>query len=140
TTGLDIEARYDLWQLIESLRNEGMTILLTTHLLDEAQQLCDRIGILKRGKVAEQGTLNQLRKLIPAEEILTIQTTEPDQLLARAETLGYTSRYYGGNLAFWLPKALELREIIMLFDGIPLDGIARQPVQLEHIYLEVTQC
>ena len=139
TTGLDLEARYDLWALIETLRMEGMTILLTTHLLDEAQQLCDRIGILKEGKIVEQGSLIELRKLIPAEEVLTIQTTEKEQLLSRAQSLGYVSRYYAGNLAFWLPEALELREIITLFDGIPLDAIARQPVQLEHIYLEITQ-
>ncbi|NEO27018.1 MAG: ABC transporter ATP-binding protein, partial [Kamptonema sp. SIO4C4] len=46
TSGLDVETRYDLWQLIRQLNQEGMTILLSTHLLDEAERLCDRIGIL----------------------------------------------------------------------------------------------
>ena len=46
TTGLDIEARYEIWELIKQLKNQGITILLTTHLLDEAERLCQKIGIL----------------------------------------------------------------------------------------------
>ncbi len=48
TTGLDIEARYEIWELIRNLKNQGMAILLTTHLLDEAERLCSRIGVLKK--------------------------------------------------------------------------------------------
>lgn len=62
TTGLDIESRYEIWQLILSLKQEGITILLTTHLLDEAEKLCDRIGIMKEGKIIVEGSLNQLKK------------------------------------------------------------------------------
>ena len=51
TTGLDIETRYEIWELIQNLSRGGMTILLTTHLLDEAQRLCQRIGILKAGTI-----------------------------------------------------------------------------------------
>ena len=116
-----------------------MTILLTTHLLDEAERLCDRIGILKAGKILNQGSLAELQQLIPAKEILIIETTAEKQILERAESLGYRHRRYRGNLAFWLPEPLELREVLVAFDGIPIVAIARQPVQLEHIYLEITQ-
>ncbi|MEB3309447.1 MAG: ABC transporter ATP-binding protein [Snowella sp.] len=137
TTGLDIEARYEIWQLIQQLQQQGMTILLTTHLLDEAQRLCQRIGILKAGKLAVQGSLENLRKLIPAQEILTLHTTEETQAIERANQLGFTYRRYGNDLAFWLPRSLELREILDLFQGIPIDSISKQLVQLEQIYLEV---
>jgi len=139
TTGLDIEARYDIWQLIQNLQQQGITILLTTHLLDEAQRLCQKIGILKKGKLLAEGSLDELQKLIPAKEVLTIKTPEEDKALERAKNLGLIHRHYGGDLCFWLPKALELREVLDLFQGIMIDSIARQPVQLEHIYLEVTQ-
>jgi ABC-2 type transport system ATP-binding protein len=139
TTGLDIETRYEIWELITRLKQQGMTILLTTHLLDEAQRLCQRIGILKNGHISQSGTLDQLRQLIPAREILTLQTPTPDLAIERGEELGYQHRYYGGDLAFWLPENLELKQIIDRFDGITLDSISRQAVQLEHIYLEVTQ-
>ncbi|GET38145.1 MULTISPECIES: ABC transporter ATP-binding protein [Microseira] len=139
TTGLDIEARYEIWELIRRLKNQGMTILLTTHLLEEAERLCQRIGILKNGKIIAEGSLEQLRKRIPAQEIVILQTPEEDDAIARASKYGFTYRRYGNDIAFWLPKHLELKEIIACFDGIPLDSISRHPVRLEHIYVEVTK-
>ena len=139
TTGLDIEARYEIWDLIRHLKNQGVTILLTTHLLDEAERLCQRIGILKGGRIVAEGSMEQLRQCIPAQEIVVVQTSQEEKAIARAQQLGFTHRRYGNDLAFWLPQQLELKEIISRFDGIPLDSIARQPVRLEHIYVELTQ-
>jgi ABC-2 type transport system ATP-binding protein len=139
TTGLDIEARYEIWDLIRRLKSQGMTILLTTHLLDEAERLCQRIGILKGGRIVAEGSLQELRQRIPAQEMLVVQTPQEEQAIARAQSFGFTHRRYGNDLTFWLPEQLELKEIIDRFDGIPLDSISRQPVRLEHIYVEVTQ-
>jgi ABC-2 type transport system ATP-binding protein len=139
TTGLDIEARYEVWQLIKNLQSQGITILLTTHLLDEAERLCSRIGILKSGQILAEGSLDELRSLIAAKEILIIQTTAAEKAIAIAKANNFIPRRYKNALAFWLPEHLELKEIISRFEGIPLDSITRQPVGLEHIYLEVTQ-
>lgn len=139
TTGLDIEARYEIWDLIRRLKSKGITVLLTTHLLDEAERLCQRIGILKGGKILAEGSLEELRQRIPAQEIVTVQTPDEDAAIARAKEWGFICRRYGNDLAFWLPEQLELKEIITRFDGIPLDSITRMPVRLEHIYVEVTQ-
>lgn len=143
TTGLDIEARYDLWSLIRSLQDQGMTILLTTHLLDEAERLCQRIGFLQQGQILAEGTLPELRQRIPAQEIILVQTKQEEAAIARAEALGLIQRRYGSDLAFWLPQTseqpLELKDILSYFEGIGIDSIARQPVRLEHIYLEVTR-
>ena len=81
--------------------------------------------------------MTQLRQYVPAREIVLIQTSDEEQAIARAQALGFPHRRYSGDLAFWLPEALELKEIIHRFDGIPLDSIDRQPVRLEHIYDEV---
>lgn len=139
TTGLDIEARYDIWRLIETLRSQGITILLTTHLLDEAQHLCQRIGILKAGQIIAQGSLKQLCSQIPAQAIVVIKTEAEESALARAQKLGLTHRRYGNDLGFWLPKQLELKQILAYFEGIPLNSIACRSVELEHVYLELTQ-
>jgi ABC-2 type transport system ATP-binding protein len=139
TTGLDIEARYEIWELIRTLKNQGITILLTTHLLEEAERLCQRIGILKNGSILAEGSLAELRQNIPAQEIIVVQTPEEEKAIARAQEYGFIHRHYGNDLAFWLPQHLELKEIVSRFEGIPLDSIARQPVRLEHIYLELTQ-
>lgn len=139
TTGLDIETRYEIWELIRQLQVQGMTVLLTTHLLDEAERLCQRIGILKQGRIIVEGSLADLRQLIPAQEILTIHTPEEQRAIDRATSLGFPHRRYGSDLAFWLPQHREFKDILADFDGIPVDSIARQPVRLEHIYVEVTQ-
>jgi ABC-2 type transport system ATP-binding protein len=139
TTGLDIEARYEIWELIRQLQSQGMTILLTTHLLEEAERLCQRIGILKNGRIVAEGTLAELRQLIPAQEIIIVQTEDKASAIACASENGFAYRYYGNDLAFLLTEHLELKEIIARFDGISLDSISRQQVRLEHIYIEVTQ-
>jgi ABC-2 type transport system ATP-binding protein len=139
TTGLDIESRYEVWKLIQKLTNQGITVLMTTHLLEEAERLCHRIGILKNGQIVAEGSLAELRALIPAQEIVVVQTQAAEQAIAKANEYGYKYRYYGSDLAFWLPEPLELQEIISRFDGVAIDSIARQPVRLEHIYLEVTK-
>lgn len=139
TTGLDLEARHGVWELIRHLtRQEGMTVLLTTHLLDEVERLCQRIGIIKQGQLLVEGTLAELRQRIPAQEVVTVETPVPEQAIARGQSHGFTPRRYGGDLAFWVPDSLELGELLARFEGIPLDSIARHPVGLEHIYLEAT--
>jgi ABC-2 type transport system ATP-binding protein len=60
TTGLDPQARRSLWDLIGSLRERGMTVLLTTHYMEEAERLCDRVAIMDHGKVLEMGTVQEL--------------------------------------------------------------------------------
>lgn len=139
TTGLDIEARYEIWDLILRLKDQGMTILLTTHFLEEAEHLCHRIGILKEGQILAEGTLEELRQLIPAVEVIILKTSEEEKAIETAQQWGFIHRRYGRNLAFWIPHHLELKELLLRFDGIPIDSIARHPVKLEHIYVEITQ-
>ena len=140
TTGLDIEARHEVWELIRQLSGEqGITILLTTHLLDEAEKLCHRIGIIRQGHLLKEGTLSDLRAVIPACEIMTLDTPDSEAAIARAVACGFTPRRYGSELAFWIPEELELKELLDRFEGVPLDAISRSAVRLEHIYLEVTQ-
>lgn len=62
TVGLDPQTRRRLWEMIKGLNQQGMTILLTTHYMEEAEYLCDRIGIMDSGKLIEVGTLPELRQ------------------------------------------------------------------------------
>ena len=139
STGLDIEARYEVWDLIRLLKQQGVTVLLTTHLLDEVERLCDRIGIIKQGTLLADGTIETLRDRIPAREIVIIQTSDEAGAIARAQSHGFTPRHYGKSLAFWVPELLELPELLDKFSGLSVDSISRHPIGLEHIYLEVTQ-
>jgi len=73
TTGLDASIRRDLWSLVRQIREAGCTIVLTTHYVAEAEALCDRVAIIRRGRVVEQGTPEELRQrhgLPSLEEVL----------------------------------------------------------------------
>jgi ABC-2 type transport system ATP-binding protein len=69
TTGLDPQARLEVWRTIKELAGRGTTVLLTTQYLDEAEQLADRIAILHGGKIITEGTLAELKQLFPPAEV-----------------------------------------------------------------------
>jgi ABC-2 type transport system ATP-binding protein len=69
TTGLDPEARLEVWQTVKDLARNGTTVLLTTQYLDEAEHLADRIAILHKGTIIQNGTLDELKRLLPAAEV-----------------------------------------------------------------------
>lgn len=69
TTGLDPQARIEVWQTVRQLANGGTTVLLTTQYLDEAEQLADRIAILHKGTIIQNGTLSELKQLLPAATV-----------------------------------------------------------------------
>lgn len=69
TTGLDPEARIEVWQIVKNLATKGTTVLLTTQYLDEAEQLADRIAILHEGRIIANGTLGELKQLLPPAKV-----------------------------------------------------------------------
>lgn len=77
TTGLDPNARRDIWNILEKLRKEGTTLLLTTHYMEEAEALCDRIIIMYGGEIMAEGTLESLLKRFVTGEIIEFKTNKP---------------------------------------------------------------
>ena len=122
TTGFDPGARRRAWETIRSLRSLGKTILLTTHYLDEAEQLADRVAVLREGTIIAVGTPAELTRSIPATEIryrrdgreVVLQTEEPTRVLHELTA-----------------EALAA--------GTELDGIEVRRPTLEDIYLALTQ-
>jgi ABC-2 type transport system ATP-binding protein len=84
TTGLDPQARIEVWQAVKELAGQGTTVLLTTQYLDEAEQLADRIAILHQGRIIANGTLTELKQLLPPAtvEYVEKQPTLEDVFLA----------------------------------------------------------
>lgn len=62
TAGVDVELRLELWQYMRKVNKEGTTILLTTHYIEEAEQLCDKLALINNGKIVKTGTVNDLKK------------------------------------------------------------------------------
>lgn len=73
TTGLDPQARIEVWDAVKDLARGGTTVLLTTQYLDEAEQLADRIAILHRGTIVQHGTLAELKRLLPPTEVVYVE-------------------------------------------------------------------
>jgi ABC-2 type transport system ATP-binding protein len=73
TTGLDPQARIEVWQTVKQLATSGTTVLLTTQYLDEAEQLADRIAILHQGRIIQNGTLAELKQLLPPAKVEYIE-------------------------------------------------------------------
>ncbi len=139
TAGLDIEIRNELWTMIGELKKKEISILLTTHLLEEAESLCDRIGILHNGIIQAEGTLDELKKLVPAKKIALIETPDSEKLIGRIEQLDWEYRYFSQRLAILLPNDFSLSEILNRLGDISIISIAKQDIKLEHIYYEVLQ-
>ena len=71
TAGLDPQSRIGLWEIVQGLHDQGQTVVLTTHNMEEADQLCDRIGIMDRGMILSLGTPQQLKQSVGADTIVT---------------------------------------------------------------------
>ncbi len=90
TTGLDPRSRRTMWDAIRELAAGGVTILLTTQYLDEADELADRIAVLDRGRIVAEGTADELKRRLPGGHV-RLQFAEPDALRAAAGLLDATS-------------------------------------------------
>ncbi|MGJ6962848.1 ABC transporter ATP-binding protein [Streptosporangium sp. G11] len=119
TTGLDIQSRDDLWNTVERLREDGSTIVLTTHYLEEAQQHADRIGLMHKGALHREGTVSELTRTLPSTIRFSLPAPAPALPLAATrdgdgtflvETFGLQKDLY--TLLGWAQEhSVELREL-----------------------------
>src|SRR5713226_7518703 len=116
TTGLDPRSRHTMWQIIRDLVASGVTILLTTQYLDEADQLADRIAVLDQGKLVAQGTPDELKRRIPGGHI-RLQFADASELEAAARTLGEVARD-DNELTLQIPTDGSVRSIKALLDRL----------------------
>jgi ABC-2 type transport system ATP-binding protein len=137
TAAVDLEARMDLWRLIEGLRDSGTTILLTSHHLGEAQRLCSRVAMMRNGKVVAEGSVPELLARIPGQAVAKVQSDNNEAVMQRAMDLGWAVRQHGGQMRFLLPRDLSLRDIVDALDGTQVSAVSVQPVTLEDAYLEL---
>ena len=137
TAAVDLEARMDLWRLIEGLRDSGTTILLTSHHLAEAERLCSKVALMRNGKVVAEGSVPELLARIPGQAVATVQSEDKEAIAQRALNLGWSVRQQADQMRLLLPHNLSLREIIDALDGTKVSALSVQPVTLEDAYLEL---
>jgi ABC-2 type transport system ATP-binding protein len=139
TVGIDPQSRNKIYELLNELHTQGKTILYTTHYMEEAERMCDRIGIIDKGKIIAEGSLSELKLHHGQEERVVIQYAgEPKQLLSgyQVET-DIESR----TLTITTAQAKkQLHEIIHQCDerGIDITHIDVHQAGLESIFLHLT--
>jgi ABC-2 type transport system ATP-binding protein len=126
----------DLWRLIEGLRDNGTTILLTSHHLAEAQRLCNRVALMRDGKVAAEGGVPELISRVPGQAVAKVQSEDNQAVVQRALDLGWPVRQNAGKISLFLPHHLSLREVVDALDGSKVSAVSVDPVTLEDAYLE----
>jgi len=137
TAAVDLEARMDLWRLIEGLRDSGTTILLTSHHLAEAERLCSRVALMRNGKVLAEGSVPELLARIPGQAVAKVQSEDKKAVIQRALDLGWQVRQHADQIRLLLPCALSLREIVDALEGTQVSAVSVHPVTLEDAYLEL---
>ena len=140
TTGLDPRSRHTMWQIIRDLAAEGVTILLTTQYLEEADELADRIGVLDRGRIVAEGTPEQLKRRIPGAHIL-LRFADGASLAAATRALPEGSRD-ANELMLRVPKEggiRSLREVLTrLGDGVAVQDLSIHTPDLDDVFFALT--
>ena len=134
TVGLDPQVRQELWTLIDSLRARGVTVLMSTHYIEEAERLADVVAVMSHGRVVAQGTPAELVRSHAGAEVIEIYGS-PEQLAdasERAERSGWRSRRSGPALAIMRAEDLGGEETE------PLGQTVRRPANLEDAFVALT--
>ena len=137
TAAVDLLARMDLWRLIEGLRDSGTTILLTSHHLAEAERLCNRVALMRDGRVVAQGSVLELLARVPGRAVAKVQSADKAAIMQRAHHLGWPVRQHADQISLLLPHYLGLREIVDALDGTAVSAVSVQAVTLDDAYLEL---
>ncbi len=138
TTGFDPSARRQAWEVIASLRDLGKTVFLTTHYMDEAQYLADRVAIIRDGQIIAQGAPNELGGRAEAASRIAFAMPADIEL----PDLGGNVSTRGGYVEFTTTSPTrtlhELTEWAMS-NGVDLQGLSVSQPSLEDVYLELTE-
>lgn len=127
---VDVQARQALWALIESLRGAGIGILLSTHQFDEAERLCTRVGVMRGGRIAAEGTPRELIERLAARAVARVSTTDEAAALQRAAAHGWATLLETGQLLCMLPQPLSLQRVVQAFEGLAVSAVSVAPVTL----------
>ncbi|GAA0657468.1 daunorubicin resistance protein DrrA family ABC transporter ATP-binding protein [Kitasatospora atroaurantiaca] len=141
TTGLDPRSRHTMWQIIRELVTGGVTVFLTTQYLEEADQLADRIAVLNDGRIAAQGTAEELKRLIPGGHV-RLRFTDPSAYHSAASVLREVTRD-DEALALQIPSGGSQRELRSILDrldsaGIEADELTVHTPDLDDVFFALT--
>lgn len=146
TAYLDVPSRHKVWKRISRLKDEGSTIILATNMMDEADRLCDRLGILGKGRLVATGTPSVLKDSIPIGDVIEIQVEGNTQLVAeclskipevkQVTQLKPTSKFrvYVNRAELKLPMIMEA----LIQRGVKIQSVVVKEPSLDDVFLHCT--
>ncbi|WP_443079695.1 ATP-binding cassette domain-containing protein [Streptomyces sp. NBC_01717] len=141
TTGLDPRSRHNMWGIIRELVSDGVTVFLTTQYLEEADELADRIAVLNNGRIAAEGSAEELKRIVPGGHV-RLRFTDPTAYQSAAAAL----REATGDdeaLALQIPSGGSQRELRSILDwldaaGIEADELTVHTPDLDDVFFALT--
>lgn len=141
TVGIDPQSRNLIFDVLEKLHGDGMTIIYTTHYMEEAERLCSSIGIIDHGKIIGQGTLGELRASSGTKDILKIQTENVNQHQIEAMEMHWEDDVHvnENSISISEKEVSLMKQLSFLNDqNIEIKKVEIIPVNLETIFLNLT--
>jgi ABC-2 type transport system ATP-binding protein len=143
TTGLDPQARHVIWDLVRDVRAQGKTILLTTHYMEEAERLCDRVAIVDHGRIVAQDTPTQLIRIHGCGENMTFTVDKPlsPELINSIQQFGRLD--ISGDRVVVYAEASQptlVSDVVLLLArlNIPFRNLRSEQPTLEEVFLKLT--
>ena len=140
TTGLDPQARHMLWERLYRLKQTGVTLVLTTHYMDEAEQLCDRLVIMDDGRIVAEGAPSELVAAHATREVVELRfakASEQDDALARVRTLASRVEPVADRLLVYTDDG-DRTAAAITSDGIGASSLLVRRASLEDVFLMLT--
>lgn len=139
TTGLDPQARHVLWDRLFRLKEQGVTLVITTHYMDEAEQLCDRLVVMDKGKIMAEGSPAELIKQYSSKEVLEVRfgSAQNQQAAKTLEGLGERMEVLPDRILIYAENGEKILEEIIRRGLEPVTSLVRRS-SLEDVFLRLT--
>ena len=144
TVGIDPQARLNILEAVKQVAASGTTVIYTTHYLEEAEQLCDRIAIMDHGKILAEGTLDELKSRVGGRDVVTVRGSfDVGSVMPRLDAMAgvQVTSAEPGRLVLSVEGsgrgAVDLLSHV-LAEGLAIDGISIQPPSLNTLFLNLT--
>jgi lipooligosaccharide transport system ATP-binding protein len=139
TTGLDPQARHALWDRLYRLKQQGATLIITTHYMDEAEQLCDRLVVMDKGVIAAEGSPRELIKEYAPREVveLRFEDGQQDQAVLKLDGLAHRTEVLADRVLLYTDDA-EATQHHMSERGIHPEQVLVRRSTLEDVFLRLT--
>lgn len=136
TVGIDPQSRNLIFDLMETLHEEGMTLVYTTHYMEEAERLCDRIGIIDHGEIIAEGSLLELKQNMDSNDTLIVHTEEmtPEQ---QKQMMGKVSQAtFSDGKSLEMPSKKPHEDLVRVIGSLGEAGVGIRQVEIKGISLE----